>query len=57
MPPHYPVLAGEIKKEGYRQKYRIRKSNKRRESKVEDKAHHAKLERVRIQRMGIKESE
>ena len=53
MPPHSPVQAGETKKDIYRQNYRIRKSNKRRESTAEDKAHTVILECVCIQIIGI----
>ena len=53
MPPRSPVRAGESKKDRAQRKYRIRKSNKRRESTVKDKSHHAILERVHIQIMSI----
>ena len=57
MPPGSPVRASEIKKDRARKKYRIRKGNKIRESTVKDKAHHAVLERVCIQRMSIQGAE
>ena len=57
MPPRSPVRAGEIKKDRARQNDRIRKTNKRREITVEDKAHRAALKRVCIQRIIIQEAE
>ena len=53
IPPHYPVRSDESKKDRAKIKYRIRKSDKRRESTVEDKSRHATLYRVHIQRMII----
>ena len=57
MPPRSPVQSGESKKDGAWQKYRIGKSNKRRESTVEDKAHHAALDCVHIQIISIESAE
>ena len=53
MPPRSPVHAGERKKDSSWQKYRIKKSNKKGESNIKDKAHHATLESVWIQRISI----
>ena len=55
--PRPPVISGEIKKGRTRQRYRIGKSNKIRESAVKDKAHHAVLESVCIQIMCIQAAE
>ena len=54
MLPLSPVQASESKKCRSRQKNRIGNSSKRMEITVEDKSHHAPLERVRIQIMSIK---
>ena len=51
--PHSPVQAGESKKYRARRKDRIRKSNKIRESTVEDKAHHVAIDPVRLQKIII----
>ena len=53
MPSRNPLLSGEIKKYRARQKDTIRKSNKIRESTVEDKAHHAAFEHFHIQIMSV----
>ena len=57
MTPRSPVQAGESKKDRARRKDRIRKSNKRRESTVEDKLHHAALQCVHIQRISTQAAE
>ena len=57
MPPHSPVVAGESKKYRTRQKDRIERNNKKRESTVKDKAHHAALKRVCVQIMIIQAEE
>ena len=49
MPPRSPVQAYEINRDRAQQKDRIRKNSKIREITVEDKSHHATLERVCIQ--------
>ena len=51
MPPRSPVRTVESKKDRAQRKDRIRKSNKRRESTVKDKAHHSALYRVHIQKL------
>ena len=53
MHPQSPVISDESKNYGSRRKDIIKKSNKRREITVKNKAHHAPLERVHIQTMSI----
>ena len=57
MLPLSPVQASESKKCRSRQKNRIGNSSKRMEITVEDKSHHAPLERVCIKRMSIQVSD
>ena len=57
MLPLSPVQASESKKCRSRQKNRIGNSSKRMEITVEDKSHHAPLERVCIKRMSIRAAE